>query len=191
MIVADPDLSGELRISTQDFDLSPLCSEDAEDILSEFSDPDVTRWMDIDPLQTVGDAMSIITWAESQRALGVGVRWTIRRREDHVFTGTCGFNNIVLERGRRGEIAYDLDRRWQRRGVMGQVLPAVIGFGWDRLGLHRQEAMVTPGNDRSCALLERHGFAREGVLSGYGFWKGRFWDQIVYGLTRREAIATL
>jgi ribosomal-protein-alanine N-acetyltransferase len=179
MISSDPDLSGDLRISTETFELKLLCHDDADDLLAEFADPAVVEWMDIEPLETLEEATSIIDWAAGQRALGAGVRWAIR--QDGAFAGTCGFNRIVLERGRRGEIAYDLTRAWQGRGVMGQVLPAVIAFGWARLSLHRLEALVTPGNARSCALLERHGFIREGVLAGYGFWKGRFWDQIVYG----------
>jgi ribosomal-protein-alanine N-acetyltransferase len=191
MVIGDPDLSGNLKISVEDFDLSPLNSRDIQDVFAEFSDPRVVEWMDIDPLETVEEAAEIVTWAENQRALGAGVRWAIRRRPDRAFAGTCGFNQIVLERGRRGEIAYDLDRRWQGQGVMAQVLPAVISFGWERLGLYRQEAMVTPGNQRSCALLERHGFRREGVLAAYAFWKGRHWDQIVYGLTREAPAATL
>jgi ribosomal-protein-alanine N-acetyltransferase len=117
------------------------------------------------------------------------VRGAIRERSGGALAGTCGFNNLVVERGRRGEIAYDLGRRWQRRGVMAEVMPVLIEFGFNRLGLHRLEAMVTPGNAPSCRLLERHGFAREGVLRGYGFWKGRYWDQIVYG--RPSALAAL
>ena len=64
---------------------------------------------------------------------------------------------------------------------MDAVLPVLIDFASSRLALHRLEALVTPGNAPSCRLLERHGFTREGVLVGHGFWKGRFWDQIVYG----------
>lgn len=191
MIAPDPDLSGDLRISTEDFELTPLCRADADDLLAEFGDPGVVEWMDIEPLETLAEALAIIDWAVGQRALGAGVRWAIRRRRDGAFAGTCGFNRIVVERGRRGEIAYDLDRGWQGQGVMAQVLPAVVAFGWSRLDLHRQEALVTPGNARSCALLKRHGFVREGVLAGYGYWKGRFWDQMVYGLTRGEPVATL
>ncbi|HEY5289125.1 MAG TPA: GNAT family protein [Caulobacteraceae bacterium] len=173
------------------FELEPLSSADSADLLAEFADPRVVEWMDIEPLRTTAEATLIIRWAEDRRALGAGVRWAIRERADGGFVGTCGFNNIVLERGRRGEIAYDLRRAWQRRGVMGHVLPKVIDFGWKQLALHRLEALVTPGNDRSCAVLERHGFRREGVLADYGFWKGRYWDQIVYGLTRAATATTL
>jgi ribosomal-protein-alanine N-acetyltransferase len=64
---------------------------------------------------------------------------------------------------------------------MSAILPHVMAFGYERLGLRRLEAMVTAGNHRSCALLERHGFVREGLLRDHGYWTGRFWDQIVYG----------
>jgi ribosomal-protein-alanine N-acetyltransferase len=191
VITPDPDLSGDLIVTAGRFELRPLDMSDAPDILAEFSDPRVVEWMDIEPLNDLEEARAIIGWAQAQRALGAGLRWAIRERAHREVVGTCGFNQIVVERGRRGEIAYDLTVAWQGRGVMGAVLPAVVDFGWGRLGLHRLEAMVTPGNQRSCALLERHGFTREGVLAGYGFWKGRYFDQIVYGLTRERGAPTL
>jgi ribosomal-protein-alanine N-acetyltransferase len=191
VITPDPDLGGDLGLVAGRYALRPLEMSDAAELLAEFSDPDVVEWMDIEPLGHIDEARAIIGWAQDQRALGAGLRWSIRDRSSGEFLGTCGFNRIVLERGRRGEIAYDLMRRWQGRGVMSSVLPAILAFGWRQLGLHRLEALVTPGNLRSCALLERHGFVREGVLAGYGFWKGRYVDQIVYGLTGAGAAPTL
>jgi ribosomal-protein-alanine N-acetyltransferase len=191
MIAPDPDLTGDLVLAAGRFDLRPLEMSDAADVLAEFSDPRVVEWMDIEPLRDLDEARAIVSWAQNQRALGAGCRWSIRDRAGGDFVGTCGFNQIVVERGRRGEIAYDLTIPWQGRGVMQAVLPAVVDFGWRRLTLHRLEAMVTPGNQRSWALLERHGFTREGVLAGYGFWKGRYFDQIVYGLTREQQAPTL
>jgi ribosomal-protein-alanine N-acetyltransferase len=180
-----------LRLAAGRFDLAPLGAADAGDLLAEFSDPRVVEWMDIDPLRDLDEALAIVGWAADMRALGAGLRWAIRERAGGVFVGTCGFNAIVVERGRRGEIAYDLHRAWQGRGVMAEILPVAMAFGFGRLALHRLEAMVTPGNDRSCRLLERHGFRREGLLAGHAFWKGRYWDQIVYGLTRRPEAPTL
>ena len=191
MIAADPDFTGDMALAAGRFDLRPLGASDTEDLLAEFADPRVVEWMDIEPLKDIEEARAIIGWARDQRALGAGLRWAIRDRAGGDFLGTCGFNRIVVERGRRGEVAYDLAFRWQGRGVMAAVLPAVMEFGWRRLDLHRLEAMVTPGNRRSCALLERHGFVREGVLTGYGYWKGRYFDQIVYGLTRASGAPTL
>jgi ribosomal-protein-alanine N-acetyltransferase len=179
MIRPDPDLDGDLRQRVGDYRLEPLADADAADLFAHFSDPRVVAFMDIEPLTDVDQADHILGWAQTQRALGAGVRWAVRDGGGH-FVGTCGFNRIEVERGRRGEIAYDLGAAWWGKGVMGALLPAIVDFGFSRLRLHRLEAMVTPANVRSIRLLQRHGFSREGVLRGYGFWKGRYWDQVVY-----------
>jgi ribosomal-protein-alanine N-acetyltransferase len=179
LISRDPDLDGDLALATRSFRLKPLDEPDAVDLFAHYADPGVVEFMDIEPLTDIEQARHIIGWAMSQRVAGAGLRWSIRDGAGR-FVGTCGFNRIDVERGRRGEIAYDVARAWWGRGVLRDVLPRIIEFGFVRLSLHRLEAMVAVGNARSGRLLERHGFAHEGVLRGYGFWKGRYWDQIVY-----------
>ena len=191
MITPDPDLSAPLGLEVGDFHLSPLAQADAADVLAQFSDPEVVRFMDIEPLNSIDDAHAVIQWALDLRAMGAGVRWGVRGGRGGAWVGTCGFNRIVLERGRRGEVAFDLASAWQGRGVMKAILPALIAFGFERLGLQRLEALVTPGNQRSCHVLERAGFRREGVLGDYAYWDGRYWDQILFGLTRDREAATL
>jgi len=172
----------ELRRQTLEiggFRLRPLEAGDAAELLSLFADPEVAEFMDIAPLTGIAEAQEIIAWAMELAKRNQGVRWAIRR--DAQLIGTVGFNSLELERGRRGEVAYDLARAEWGHGVMSAILPHVMAFGYERLGLRRLEAMVTAGNHRSCALLERHGFVREGLLRDHGYWTGRFWDQIVYG----------
>ena len=170
----------ELTLSVGGLDLRLLEDADAGDLLAHFSDPSVVEFMDIDPLNEIAQAAGIIDWARTLRERGHGLRWSIRESAGGAFIGTCGFNALVFERARRGEIAYDLGHAWWGRGVMAKIMPCLIAFAFERLAVHRIDAMVTPGNDRSGRLLERHGFTREGVLRGYGYWKGAFWDQIVY-----------
>jgi ribosomal-protein-alanine N-acetyltransferase len=167
------------RLATDRFSLEPLCGDDADAVLGHFGDPRVTEFLDIRPLSDRSGAREVIDWAEALRASGLGLRWAIRDAGGS-FVGTCGFHLMTFERGRRAEVGYDLGPARWGRGVMDEVLPAVLAFGWGSLGLHRIEAMVTPGNVRSCALLERHGFRREGLLRDYGYWRDRFWDQLLY-----------
>ena len=183
-IAADPDLTGDLTLAVGAFVLRPLEAADAGDLLAHFADPRVVEFMDIDPLTDLAEAEAIVAWAQGVRSLGAGVRWSIRQGD--AFVGTCGFNRLIVERGRRGEIAYDLGAAWWGREAMAAIVPALLDFAFRRLALHRLEALVTPGNARSCRLLERHGFAREGVLRGHGYWKGRYHDQIVYGRVAGE-----
>jgi ribosomal-protein-alanine N-acetyltransferase len=178
-------LAGPLDLHSADYRLSPLARTDAEDLFAHFADAAVVEFMDIDAHTSLDETLAVIGWAQSILAAGTGARWAVRGREDGAFVGTIGFNSLVWERGRRGEIGYDVSRRCWGRRVMDQVLPVVLSFGFETLGLRRIEAMVTDGNGPSCRLLERHGFEREGLLRDHAYWKGRFWDQIVYGRVTR------
>ncbi len=174
------DEDGRCRLRTPRFTLAPLEYDDVDALFAHFADPRVTEHLDIRALGARSDAREIIDLGQPQlRSSGHGLRWAIRD-SDGGFVGTCGFHLMTFLRGRRAEIGYDVSPDWWGQRVMGEVMPAALGFGFNVLGLRRIEAMVTPGNDRSCALLERHGFRREGVLRSYGLWKDRFWDQILY-----------
>jgi ribosomal-protein-alanine N-acetyltransferase len=166
-------------LATANYRLAPLSRRDSFDLLAHLSDAATVEHMDIEPLADLAGADAVIAWATALAAAGDGVRWAIRDKSGG-FVGTAGFNALVRERASRGEVAYDVVRPRWRQGVMTEVLPIVLAHGFGAFGLHRIEAMVTPGNAGSAALLERHGFRREGVLRGYAFWKGRFWDQWLY-----------
>jgi [ribosomal protein S5]-alanine N-acetyltransferase len=167
------------RLQTARYTLTPLRADDVGAVLAHFSDERVTEFLDIRPLSGRSDAYEVIGWAEHLRACGSGVRWGIRDAAGG-FVGTCGFHMISYLRGRRAEVGYDLSPAVWGRGASDEVLAAALGFGFGALGLHRIEALVTPQNRWSSAVLERQGFQREGRLRDYAFWKDRFWDQLLY-----------
>jgi ribosomal-protein-alanine N-acetyltransferase len=166
-------------LATANYQLRPLTDDDRDDLFAHLSDAATVEHMDIEPLADLAGADAIIAWANGLATSGDGVRWAIRDRAG-AFVGTAGFNALVRERAARGEVAYDVVRARWRQGVMAEVLPAVLAHGFGALRLRRIEAMVTPGNIASAALLAAHGFRREATLRDYAFWKGRFWDQWLY-----------
>jgi ribosomal-protein-alanine N-acetyltransferase len=170
---------------TAGYVLRPVCEADADDLLAHFGNPAVAEFLDVDDFSSPADVERLLAWAGGMMETGTGVRWTIRDQDaetldEGAFIGTCGFHRLDYNEGRKGQIGYDLTPGKWGQGVMAEVLPAMLEFGFGPLGLHRIEAMVTPGNDRSCRLLEKHGFRREGVLRDYGYWRGAWQDQIVY-----------
>ncbi|QUD87737.1 GNAT family N-acetyltransferase [Phenylobacterium montanum] len=178
-------LEGPCRLDIAGYRLAPLGDADIDDLYAHFGDPRVTEFLDIEPIEARFQTWDVIDWAEGVRGAGSGVRWSIRDGEG-AFVGTCGFHRLTYLQARRGEVGYDLGPAHWGRGVLSRILPAVLAFGHDLLDLHRIEALVTPGNERSCRLLQRHGFEREGVLKGHGWWRGRYWDQVLFARLRDE-----
>ena len=112
---------------------------------------------------------------------GEGIRWGIVRRADGQLIGTCGYNRL-FKRHFRGIIGYDLGRAYWGQDYMAEALRTMLAYGLATLNLHRIEALVMPGNERSVRVLEKLGFQEEGILRGYGFWKDQFWDLRCFSL---------
>lgn len=167
------------RVASANFTLTPLGPADRQDLFDHLSDPETVAFMDIAPMADLAAADAMIAWADKLRASDDGIWWAIRDRTG-AFVGASGFAGLVRERGSRGEVSCNVVRSHWRQGVMAEVLPALLDYGFDGLGLHRIEATVTPGNLASAAVLERFGFQREATLQDYAYWKGRYWDQWLY-----------
>lgn len=61
------------------------------------------------------------------------------------------------------EISYSLLKAYQGQGLMREALSAVIDFMLREKRFFRVEALVSPTNTASIALLEKLGFAQEGL----------------------------
>jgi ribosomal-protein-alanine N-acetyltransferase len=66
---------------------------------------------------------------------------------------------------------------------MSRGLRLVVAWGFAELGLARVQAFASPENDRSVRLLERLGFAREGVLRSY---RGAGEDRVAFSVLPGE-----
>jgi RimJ/RimL family protein N-acetyltransferase len=69
---------------------------------------------------------------------------------------------------------------------MKEALQGLLSAAFSDLGLRRVEAEVNPANLASVRLLERLGFAHEGVLRQRWVAKGQAYDVAVYGLLRDD-----
>jgi ribosomal-protein-alanine N-acetyltransferase len=95
--------------------------------------------------------------------------------------GTIGFMWWNRD-NRSAEVGYSLSRAFWNRGIMTEALSAVLGFGFERMNLHRIEAQHAVGNDASGRVMEKCGMAREGVLRGRLFYRSAFVDVTLYAM---------
>ncbi|WP_291525987.1 GNAT family N-acetyltransferase [Branchiibius sp. NY16-3462-2] len=86
----------------------------------------------------------------------------------HGIVGKVNVTNVVRGRFDSGTLGYDAYDPYAGRGLFAEGLRLVIGLALtpmpDGMGLHRVEANVRPGNERSAGLLRSLGFRREGTV---------------------------
>lgn len=113
--------------------------------------------------------------------------YVILSRSDHGrIAGYATVSQVVrgvLESAYLGFAAFS---GYERRGLMRAGLGLVIDEAFGELGLHRLEANVQPGNERSAALVASLGFRLEGHSPRYLRIDGAWRDHDRFAITREE-----
>lgn len=117
--------------------------------------------------------------APKNRRAGTGFSLFIVRRSDGALVGGTGLHAFSADHG-RAEIGYWIGRPFRRQGYAAEAVNALRGFAFARLGLHRLEARVFPGNAGSIGVLRSTGFRREGRLRESIVKNGVRRDELVY-----------
>jgi ribosomal-protein-alanine N-acetyltransferase len=111
------------------------------------------------------------------------LRLYLFRREDTRFErviGLVALNNIVRGAFQSCHLGYQIDQHETNHGLMTEALRRAIAYAFDELRLHRIEANVMPRNARSRRVVEKLGFAEEGLARKYLKINGVWEDHIHY-----------
>ena len=99
--------------------------------------------------------------------------------------GSCGIRRKP-ESGWEADIGYELAPEHWGRGYATEVALAMVDFGFRELGLHRISSRCIADNAASARVLEKVGLRLEGRLRENEYFKGRWWDTLLYGLLESE-----
>jgi ribosomal-protein-alanine N-acetyltransferase len=102
---------------------------------------------------------------------------------DGSLAGVININEIVLGAFCSAYLGYYALAPHHGRGFMRAGLRAVVARAFGEYGLHRLEANIQPGNDRSVALVSGLGFRREGFSPKYLKIAGRWRDHERWAIT--------
>jgi RimJ/RimL family protein N-acetyltransferase len=162
--------------------LRALDPRDVHALFEIHADPDVMRYWSTAPWTEPAQAEALL--ASDRAAAGTHLRWGVADPEDRVVGTVSLFRHH--EESRRMELGYVLGRSAQGRGWATEAVGLALDWGFGAFGLHRVEADTDPRNARSCRLLERLGFTREGVLRERWIVAGEVSDTALYGILARE-----
>lgn len=106
--------------------------------------------------------------------------------ESRELAGAVNINEIVRGKFRSGYLGYCAFVPHAGRGYMTEGLRAVVSKAFKALRLHRLEANIQPGNDKSRRLVERLGFRLEGFSPRYLKIAGKWRDHERWAITAEE-----
>jgi ribosomal-protein-alanine N-acetyltransferase len=133
---------------------------------------------------TLADAAHWIGFASSQpRATSLAIEV-----ESQAVGGVSLRLNDDVERV-AAEIGYWLGREFWNRGVMTAAVCAMTEYGFEQFALTSIYAVPFASNTASHRVLEKVGYAREGVLRRSAIKDGTVTDQVLFAITDRDLVA--
>jgi ribosomal-protein-alanine N-acetyltransferase len=97
-------------------------------------------------------------------------------RDSNEIAGVVNISNIVMGMLRGAHLGYYAFAGFERRGLMGEGIRAVVRVAFSQIRLHRLEANIQPTNAASIALVRSCGFTKEGFSPRYLKIGGRWRD---------------
>jgi ribosomal-protein-alanine N-acetyltransferase len=167
-------------LETERLRLAPLVVSDAEPIFPLMRDAEVMAFWDMPESDDPDLITSIVEGQVEEMVSGRAVYWAMRALGDAQFLGVCDLSEID-RRHHRAEVGFMLGREAWGQGYALEAMQAVISFA-ATLGLRRLVARTHLGNRRSDSLLEKLGFAEEGLLRGHVLRDGERRDCRLFGL---------
>jgi ribosomal-protein-alanine N-acetyltransferase len=108
------------------------------------------------------------------------------RSEDEAIVGVYNFSQIARGFFQSAYLGYYAFAPTAGSGLMAEGLELALGYAFRELKLHRVEANIQPGNERSKQLVERAGFRLEGFSPRYLKIGGRWRDHERWAITKED-----
>lgn len=174
------------ELTTERLELCELTREHVGWYFDHFSIPEIAVGQGFPPPRDIeGAREELEQYIVGLFEKGLGYRWGIRMKGQEDIIGSVGFYAWEKEH-EKARMGYDLRPAYWGKGIMREALERAIRFGFEDMGLNRIEVTVMDTNERSIALANKLGFSEEGVLREFSKAEGRFVDEHVFSLLRRD-----
>lgn len=170
-------------LHTERLVLRELTENDAQAILSCFSNPDVLRHYGQKPLTSLEQVKQIIQNFSNNFKEKHGIKWGISVQGQEEIIGTIGFQDWSVEH-KKADISYALFPNSWGQGYAKEAVRKVISYGFQEMNLVRIGAIVFTENEASNKLLEALGFEKEGVLRNFMHQNNMPYDTNIYSFIR-------
>ena len=178
----------DLVIATARLRLRPLEERDVEDLWPLVSDPELPRMMSWAAHTDRSETLAFIQSTRDAIAQGTGVTWAIEvdgRAVGTIGLGIIQFAQLAL-RVDRAELGYWIAPALRGAGLVTEAARAVLGCGFETIGLHKITVHCFEANAASRRVIEKLGFRMVGRQEDDAWRDGQWWATLSYELTVPE-----
>lgn len=136
---------------------------DANSLFAIWSNPKVTKYMNIEGFTRIKEAEEMIAFLSDLSERGEAIRYSIIEKNSNTIIGSCGFNSLNFE-ANTAEIGYDLDSQFWNKGYGTEAVNGLVDYAFHQLNLKIIEAKVDPRNILSIKLLQKLNFEFQGIV---------------------------
>ena len=173
-------------IETERCRLRQVKDEDSKTLFEILSDHETMKHFGIKLATDPAEVSKSIEMRKKGFTEKRGIGWIIADKQTDQMLGLVNFP-FWLRQFYLSKLSYILHKDFWGKGFMSEVLPYCLNFGFEKMALHRIEAVIDPENIASLKLVEKIGFKRECLMieQGYDFIQQKFNDTYLYCLLKR------
>jgi len=169
-------------LETERLILREFAKDDWSDVMAYQSDPLYLRyndWTERKPEAVQEFIEMFINHQQQEPRIKFQLAVVLKSRNQLI--GNCGVRMDEVN-AHEADIGYELDSTYWNHGYATEAVHAIVNFGFSHFGVHRIWASCIADNVGSAHVLEKLGMQLEGHLRENKYFKGRWWDTLIYAI---------
>jgi len=150
-------------LQTERLALRKMKASDSASLFQIWSDPEVTKYMNIDNFTDESQALEMIEILDKLAMENKAIRYAIIELQSNRIIGSCGYNTLDFTNA-KAEIGYEMSKQYWGKGYAQEAIRALLDYAFSTLQLVRIEAKVEPENINSVRVLQKLNFTFEGTM---------------------------
>ena len=175
-----------MKLETERLFLRDFVKDDWQRVLEYQSDPLYLRYYDWTE-RTPEAVQEFVGWFldHQEQKPRIKFQLAVILKSSNRLIGNCGIRRDTPG-ALQADIGYELDPKHWNQGYATEAAHAIVDFGFSTFGLHRVWSWCVADNLGSAHVLEKLGMRLEGRLRDNEYYKGRWWDTLMYAILADE-----
>ncbi len=177
-----------MKLETERLILRDFVKDDWQRVLEYQTDPLYLRYYEWSEADRTPDAVQeFVGWFLEHQIQNPRIKFqlAVTLKSNGLLIGNCGIRMDHVD-AVEADIGYELDPEYWNQGYATEATYAIVNFGFTHFGAHRIWANCVADNADSAHVLEKLGMKLEGRLRENQYYKGRWWDELIYAVLADE-----